>query len=68
LAIATWTLPVCVPSIFSKYTRSPAESTTATAIAQLFLRASATAGADGYIARPDGDIEWLTRRPPPKGF
>ena len=24
--------------------------------------------ADGYIARPDGDIAWLTRRPPPKGF
>ena len=24
--------------------------------------------ADGFIARPDGDIEWLTRRPPPKGF
>jgi len=24
--------------------------------------------ADGYIARPDGDVEWLTRRPPPKGF
>ena len=24
--------------------------------------------ADGYIARPDGDIEWLTRRPAPKGF
>jgi dihydrofolate reductase len=24
--------------------------------------------AEGYIARPDGDIEWLTRRPPPKGF
>jgi len=24
--------------------------------------------ADGYIARPDGDIEWLTRRPTPKGF
>jgi dihydrofolate reductase len=24
--------------------------------------------ADGYIARQDGDIEWLTRRPPPKGF
>ncbi len=24
--------------------------------------------ADGYIARPDGDIQWLTRRPPPKGF
>ena len=24
--------------------------------------------ADGYIARPDGDIEWLTSRPPPKGF
>jgi len=24
--------------------------------------------ADGFIARPDGDIEWLTRRPAPKGF
>lgn len=24
--------------------------------------------ADGYIARPDGDIEWLTARPAPKGF
>jgi dihydrofolate reductase len=24
--------------------------------------------ADGYIARPDGDIEWLSERPPPKGF
>src|SRR6266487_5728330 len=24
--------------------------------------------ADGYIARPDGDIEWLTRRAAPKGF
>ena len=24
--------------------------------------------ADGYIARPDGDLEWLTRRPAPKGF
>ena len=26
------------------------------------------ASADGYIARPDGDIEWLTSRPAPKGF
>jgi dihydrofolate reductase len=24
--------------------------------------------ADGYIARPDGGIEWLTDRPAPKGF
>jgi dihydrofolate reductase len=24
--------------------------------------------ADGYIARPDGDIEWLTSRPAPQGF
>jgi dihydrofolate reductase len=24
--------------------------------------------ADGYIARPDGDLEWLTARPKPKGF
>lgn len=24
--------------------------------------------ADGYIARPDGDIEWLTNRPEPEGF
>jgi dihydrofolate reductase len=26
------------------------------------------ASADGYIARPDGDLEWLTDRPAPKGF
>ena len=24
--------------------------------------------ADGYVARPDGDIEWLTKRRAPKGF
>jgi dihydrofolate reductase len=24
--------------------------------------------ADGYVARPDGNIDWLTRRPAPKGF
>jgi dihydrofolate reductase len=24
--------------------------------------------ADGFIARPDGDIEWLTERPAPKSF
>jgi dihydrofolate reductase len=24
--------------------------------------------ADGYIARTDGDIDWLTSRPAPKGF
>jgi dihydrofolate reductase len=24
--------------------------------------------ADGYIARPDGDLAWLTNRPVPKGF
>ena len=24
--------------------------------------------ADGFIARPDGDLDWLTNRPPPKGF
>ena len=24
--------------------------------------------ADGYIARPDGDIQWLTERPEPEGF
>ena len=24
--------------------------------------------ADGYIARPDGDLDWLTSRPVPKGF
>ncbi len=24
--------------------------------------------ADGFIARPDGDIDWLTSRPAPKGF
>jgi len=24
--------------------------------------------ADGYIARSDGDLEWLTSRPAPEGF
>src|SRR5262249_42242825 len=24
--------------------------------------------ADGYIARPDGDLEWLTSRPAPESF
>jgi dihydrofolate reductase len=24
--------------------------------------------ADGFIARPDGDLDWLTNRPAPKGF
>jgi len=24
--------------------------------------------ADGYIARPDGSLDWLTKRPAPKGF
>lgn len=24
--------------------------------------------ADGYIAQPDGDIDWLTSRPKPEGF
>jgi dihydrofolate reductase len=26
------------------------------------------ASADGYIARPDGNLDWLTNRPAPKGF
>lgn len=26
------------------------------------------ASADGYIAGPDGELEWLTSRPAPKGF
>ena len=26
------------------------------------------ASADGYIARPEGDLEWLTSRPAPEGF
>lgn len=29
---------------------------------------SIAVSADGYIARPDGDLEWLTSRPRPKGF
>src|SRR5438093_5519896 len=43
-------LAVCVLSSFSKYTRLPAGSTTATAMAQLFLRASAVADAAAFFA------------------
>ena len=49
-AIATSTLPTCVSSIRSKYTRSPAMSTIATAIVQPFFRASAIAGAATFLA------------------
>src|SRR5881275_2322094 len=24
--------------------------------------------ADGYVARPDGNLDWLTERPAPQGF
>ena len=24
--------------------------------------------ADGYVARSDGNLDWLTKRPAPKGF
>ena len=30
--------------------------------------ANIATSADGFIARPDGDLDWLTKRPPPKGF
>jgi dihydrofolate reductase len=29
---------------------------------------NAATSVDGFIARPDGDLEWLTSRPVPKGF
>jgi dihydrofolate reductase len=29
---------------------------------------NAATSADGFIARPDGDIDWLTSRPKPAGF
>src|SRR5207245_2651933 len=50
LSIATATLPICVASIFSKYTRLPPVSTMATAMAQLFRVASARAGAAAFFA------------------
>lgn len=41
---------------------SPAASTPRKIIVHI------AASADGYIARPDGDLDWLTSRPAPEGF
>ena len=30
--------------------------------------ANLATSADGYVARPDGNLDWLTARPSPKGF
>jgi dihydrofolate reductase len=37
-------------------------------VAQRKIIVHIATSADGYIARRDGDLEWLTSRPAPKGF
>lgn len=37
-------------------------------MAQRKIIVNIATSADGYVARPDGDLDWLTERPAPKGF
>src|SRR5215469_4617500 len=37
-------------------------------MAQRKIIVNIATSADGYVARPDGDLDWLTKRPAPKGF
>jgi dihydrofolate reductase len=37
-------------------------------VAQRKIIANLATSADGYVARPDGNLDWLTERPAPKGF
>jgi len=37
-------------------------------VAQRKIIVHIATSADGYIARPDGSLDWLTNRPAPKGF
>lgn len=38
------------------------------AVSQRKIIVNIATSADGYVARPDGDLDWLTERPAPKGF
>ena len=40
----------------------------ATVVPQRKIIVNVATSADGYVARPDGDLDWLTERPAPKGF
>ncbi len=51
---------------FDNFTRTGA--TRRTVMTKRKIIVNLATSADGYIARPDGDIEWLTARPAPKGF
>jgi len=37
-------------------------------VAQRKIIVKIAASADGHVARPDGNLDWLTERPAPKGF
>jgi dihydrofolate reductase len=37
-------------------------------VAQRKIIVNIATSADGYVARPDGNLDWLTDRPAPKGF
>src|SRR5438105_11021398 len=46
----------------------PALLDTGVIVPQRKIIVNLATSADGYIARPDGNLDWLTRRPAPKGF
>ena len=44
------------------------ETDTGTVVPKRKIIVNIATSADGYVARTDGNLDWLTRRPAPKGF
>src|SRR5690348_442544 len=47
---------------------APRETDMGVLVPQRKIIVNIATSADGYVARPDGNLDWLTERPAPKGF